>query len=102
MEDNGLLEVQSGPTGRLNINLQCIEHVESGFTNLMWIVLPDNGSLIIPTSSAGKENNVYSVIKSGNQANLTIDNSMNPFRGLLKCSSSSSRIVSVRIVEGEI
>lgn len=96
--DRNVIEIINRRSG--DLNLQCVEHVESGFTNLTWFILLDNGSLITP--SEGKGSNLYTFVKSGNQANLTIDNSLEPFRGLLKCLSSSGLVVSIRVVEGNI
>lgn len=85
--NNSFIEFHSG-----NLDFQCFETVES---NLTWIVLPDNGSVTILT--AGKTD-IYTVVESGNQANLRIDGA---FRGLIKCLSSSNEIFSLRIVEGK-
>ena len=80
-----------------NLNLQCFERTISHLADLTWIVLPDNGSLATPT--VGKTG-IFTVRESGNQATLSIDNSMEPFHGLIKCLSSSGEIFSVRVVEG--
>lgn len=97
VENNSLVEVLNRHSG--NLDLQCVEYVGSVSTELTWFVLPDNGSLVAP--SFGKEGDVYRVGVSGNQANLSIDNSLEPFRGLLKCWSSSGEVVSVRVVAGK-
>lgn len=97
MANNSILEVRDRLSG--NLSLQCVENVESGFTNLTWFILSGNGSLIIP--SGGKDSDMYRVISSSNQANLTIDNSVTPFRGLVKCISSSGQVVSIRVVQGK-
>lgn len=95
--NNSLIEVVNRRSG--DLSLQCIEHVGTSATNLAWMVLPDNGSLIIPMT---EDDETYRATISGNQANLTIDNSVEPFRGLLKCISSSGQVISVRVVEGRL
>ena len=96
MANNSLVEVVNSRSP--DLELQCVEHVDSVFTNLTWLVLPNNGSLVAPVS--GEDSETYRVTKSGNQANLTIENS-DPFRGLLKCLSSSGREISVRVVQSK-
>jgi hypothetical protein len=94
--NNSLVEIPSTRSGTLS--LQCIERVEGFLTNLTWFILPDNGSLFSP--SFGKDGDVFRVMASGNQATLTIDNSVEPFRGLLKCLSPSGLVVNVKVVAG--
>ena len=96
VENNSLVQVTSR-SGTLNF--QCIEHVEGTSTVLTWFVLPDNGSLFAPSS--GKDGDTYRADISGNQASLTIQNSLEPFRGLLKCLSTSGLVVNVRVVAGK-
>lgn len=91
INNNSLIQITNNRNG--DLNLQCLDHVESDLT---WIVLPDNGSLTIPSDEKGGSN--FVAIKSGNQANLTIENLDEPFRGLLKCISSSGQVVNVRVV----
>ncbi len=84
-----------------DLSLQCLEHVESISTNLTWYILPDGGSLVaLSTTSSGKDAGNYTLSKSGNQANLTIVNSVSPFRGLLKCASSSGHFVTIVVAAG--
>lgn len=97
LENNSFVELTN--RGSEKLNLQCIEHVGAALTNLTWYVLPDNGSLFAP--SFGKEGDVYRMAMSGNQATLTIDNAIQPFRGLLKCWSSSALVVNIKVVAGE-
>ena len=66
-------------------------------TNLTWFVLPENDSLFAP--SVGKEGDTYRATASSNQATLTIVNSIDePFRGLLKCWSTSGLVVNIKVV----
>ena len=96
VENNSLLEIVNRRSG--NLVLQCIEH--GGQSDLTWFVLPDNGTLTTP--SAGKEGDTFRADISGNQATLTIVNSMEPFRGLLRCSSSAGVVVNIRVVAGRV
>lgn len=52
--------------------------------------------------SFGKQGDPYRVAASGNQATLTIDNTGEPFRGVLKCWSSSGQVVNIRVVAGKL
>lgn len=83
-----------------DLNLQCIEHVGGAATNLTWFILPENGSLFAP--SVGKDGDTYRATSSSNQATLTIVNIIEPFRGLLKCWSTSGLVVSIRVVAGKL
>lgn len=93
INNNSLIQITNNRNG--DLNLQCLDHVESDLT---WIVLPDNGSLTIPSDEKGGSN--FVALKSGNQANLTIENLDEPFRGLLKCISSSGQVVNIRVAIG--
>lgn len=93
LENNSLIVIPTGLSGSLV--LQCLEHEQTTLTDLSWVILPDNGSLITP--SLGKEGDIYRVDASGNQATLSIDNSQEPFRGLLKCLASSGEVVNIRV-----
>ena len=77
-----------------------MEHARAMVASPTWVVLPANGSLIMPSS--GKDGDTYISTASGNMAFLTIDNTNVPFRGLLKCFSSSGEVVKIEVVPGRI
>lgn len=73
-----------------DLTLRCLGHAPLNVTNLRW-VLEEQGEqqeIILEP----KDNNDYTVVSySYNEANLTINNFLKPFRGTLKCQSETSR-----------
>lgn len=97
IDNNSVIVVTNRRSG--DLNLECIEHVGSRLSNLTWFILPNGGPLIVPSTQKDIDN--YTIANSGNQANLTIDNSFMPFRGVLKCLSSSGQVVNIRVDGGK-
>lgn len=99
IENNTFIEIANRRSDPLD--LQCLEHVESSYTNLTWIVLSDSRpESFIPLSTGKAADSNYSTSVSGNQANLLIINSFEAFSGLVKCVSSSGLFVNIRVVGG--
>ena len=97
VENNSAIEIVNNLSP--DLNLQCLEYINSTSTTLTWLLLPDTGPLIIPSDAKDAD---YRVVKAGNEANLTIVNTDGPFRGVVKCWSSSGLVVNIGVVEGNI
>lgn len=92
IENNTLIEIANVRSGALT--LRC---ADSSGGNVTWLVLPENEQLLILDGST-KGTNVYEIAGSGSQIDLTIQNSISLFRGLLKCISTSSGVLNIHVV----
>ena len=73
---------------RLNLTLQCLGHSFSGVRDLVWVSEPEGGASV---TLRPEDNNNYTLVSYGyNEANLTIVNSVMPYRGVLRCQSVPS------------
>ena len=79
-----------------NITLRCLGHAPSGVRDLMWVSTPQGESEVVlrPTSNSN-----MSVFYGYNEAILTINNFIQPYRGTLRCQSLSSGLQVTIFVE---
>ena len=84
-----------------NLTLRCLGHAPSSVRDLMW-VSEQNGR---PTTTiTPNTNSSYYIVSYGyNEANLTVVNLLEPYRGVLRCVSRPSGLqVSVFINDGTV
>ena len=97
VQNNTFIEIANTRSGPLP--LRC---GDSG-GNVTWLILPDNGSSLLIYDGTSKGDNVYAIVGSGSQIELTIQNNVEPFRGLLKCVSTSGGVLNIQVVpRGEL
>ncbi len=72
----------------LNLTLRCLGHSPSGVRDLVWLMESEGQSTV---TLLPENNDNYTIISYGyNEANLTIVNSIEPYRGVLRCQSAPS------------
>ena len=86
MENFGRIAVVNRLFG--DLSLQCLGHTPSGVLDLVWIVEEAGQAPVLLTE--GSEDNYTTVAYDQNVANLTIDNTIRPFRGTLRCRSATA------------
>ncbi len=77
-----------------NLNLQCLGDATQNHNDLMWIVGRDGETTQVITD----DSEFFQVEYNGNEANLTVINSAQPFMGKLRCYSPVSGIATTVIV----
>jgi len=67
--------------------------------NVTWLALPENGDLRV-FDGTDKGDNVIEIEGSSSSIMLTINNRVTPFRGLVKCTSTSGQVLNIEVVPG--
>jgi hypothetical protein len=82
------------------LSLQCLGHAPSNVLDMVWISEEvEQAPLILREDSMDNYTRVY---YDYNVANLTVDNLIRPFRGVLKCqAASSNRQITIYVTESE-
>lgn len=82
------------------LNLQCVSHYPSGIVDLVWLSEEEGMS---PLALEGESQDDYTMVTYDyNFANLTINNLIRPYRGILRCQTASSdRQITISVVEGK-
>lgn len=83
-----------------DLNLRCLGHAPSNVRDLVWIS-EQQGQL--PVVLRPEMNNDYTTVSYGyNEANVSINNFIEPYRGTLRClSEPSRRQVTLFVVDGK-
>ena len=83
-----------------NITLRCLGHAPSNVIDIVWISEREGDE---PVTLQPNENDNYTVVTYAyNEANLTISNALEPYRGTLRCQSlASGRQASFYVVESK-
>ena len=81
-----------------DLNLRCLGHAPSNVTNLVWVSEQDGEE---PVFLLPENNDNYTMVSySSNEANVSIDNFIQPYRGILRCQSlMSNRQATFFVVE---
>lgn len=99
VEDFGYITVVNRFYG--DLDLQCLGHAPSGVLDLVWI-FEEVGRAPVQLQGASQDN-FTSAGYDYNVANLTIDNFIRPYRGTLRCQSTSSdRQITIFVTESEL